>query len=598
MHNIINKSIVSKNTNTDNRVLNTNAEENTLKAFYTIKKWLYNISPTDCPQVTATQRFHISPKTKLSEHYPGNILLVQQFYLDPNANRHAENKRCLLNNVQNNFIDKIILLNERLYSADELGVTSNKIQQIIIKSRLSFKNVFEWTQLNNIDGYIVLANTDIFFDNTIDNIRKSNLHKEKKVFSLLRYEYTNNDLNKCKLFGPRPDSQDSWIWHTNNKLTNKQLNILDIQLGVPGCDNKIIYILNILGFLCYNEPELIRSYHFHSSQIRSYNKDTKKVPEPYYSIFPLLNNEREPSTHHTFNIIHENNSIFNYINNKVNNKEKFIIPRIAGIENELAVGGAIIKQGIDTGQLYNQNQIDALKKLLPTMKNNAGIKITTINSIFKYSHQYLSAFKKCERYFWWEPWGNVVRWIKNSNNFMILNFEQPKFDAVALDIFHSITRQPWTLALKGQRLLIISPFVDSFKKQIANREKIYGIDLFPECSFIFIKPPQTQGDNYSKEFDIELNNFIGEINKIKDNFDIALCSCGGYGNLVCNAIYDMNKSAIYIGGVLQMYFGIYGNRWLTERKDAMRLYLNNYWSRPQQHEKPSGEKKIENGCYW
>ena len=181
---------------------------------------------------------------------------------------------------------------------------------------------------------------------------------------------------------------------------------------------------------------------------------------------------------------------------------------------------------------------------------------------------------------------------------MILNFEQPKFDAVALDIFHSITRQPWTLALKGQRLLIISPFVDSFKKQIANKEKIYGIDLFPECSFIFIKPPQTQGDNYSKEFDIELNNFIGEIIKIKDNFDIALCSCGGYGNLVCNAIYDMDKSAIYVGGVLQMYFGIYGNRWLTERKDAMKLYLNNYWSRPQQHEKPSGEKKIENGCYW
>ena len=62
--------------------MNTNAEENTLKAFSTIKDWLYNTSPTDCPQVTAIQRFHISPKTKLSKHYPGNIILVQQFYLD------------------------------------------------------------------------------------------------------------------------------------------------------------------------------------------------------------------------------------------------------------------------------------------------------------------------------------------------------------------------------------------------------------------------------------------------------------------------------------------------------------------------------------
>ena len=91
---------------------------------------------------------------------------------------------------------------------------------------------------------------------------------------------------------------------------------------------------------------------------------------------------------------------------------------------------------------------------------------------------------------------------------------------------------------------------------------------------------------------------MDEIEKIKDTFDIALCSCGGYGNLVCAELYKLDKSAIYVGGVLQMFFGIYGNRWLTERPDVLRLFMNQHWSRPSETEKPQGHNLIENGCYW
>ena len=79
---------------------------------------------------------------------------------------------------------------------------------------------------------------------------------------------------------------------------------------------------------------------------------------------------------------------------------------------------------------------------------------------------------------------------------------------------------------------------------------------------------------------------------------MALCSCGGYGNPICAFIYNMGKSAIYVGGVLQMYFGIYGQRWLKERKDVIKLYLNEHWSRPKITEKPKSATEIEEGCYW
>ena len=72
----------------------------------------------------------------------------------------------------------------------------------------------------------------------------------------------------------------------------------------------------------------------------------------------------------------------------------------------------------------------------------------------------------------------------------------------------------------------------------------------PDCEFVFIKPPQTHGNNDSRRFPEELADFVENVRNIKDSFDIALCSCGGYGNAICSAIYDMDKSAI----MLEEYF--------------------------------------------
>jgi hypothetical protein len=426
-----------------------------------------------------------------------------------------------------------------------------------------------------------------------------------------------------------PNSQDAWIWHSNMETTSKQRKILDMSLGTPGCDNRIIYLFNLLGFACYNEPYLIKAYHYHESQIRKYDSNTAKAEKPHYCIFPILSaTSVTHDHHHTFDIIRENDNLRRYVARKLICGVPFIIPRIAGIENEVAMRGITALRG-GGGKNSEENLLHNLKKLVPTMKRNAGIKFTGIGSVYKYARMYMAAFHKCEKYFWWEPWGNIGTSIPHSLEFMTANFQKPKFDAMALDIFNNIARVPlpsvpsvpswpsfeapikplkplnapkpptaWTLALKGKRVLIISPFVESFKEKVDNRTEIYGIDLFPDCELSFIKPPQTQGDNPSNEFDVELQRFVNKLQKIKNTFDVALCSCGGYGNLVCSALFDMGKSAIYVGGVLQMYFGVYGERWLKERPDIMRLYMNEHWSRPKEDEKPSGFKRIEDSCYW
>ena len=50
-----------------------------------------------------------------------------------------------------------------------------------------------------------------------------------------------------------------------------------------------------------------------------------------------------------------------------------------------------------------------------------------------------------------------------------------------------------------------------------------------------------------------------DISKI--DFDVALLGCGGYGLPLCNYIrHTLGKSAIYVGGGLQLLFGVMGSR--------------------------------------
>ena len=541
----------------------------------------------------------LSHKTNLGTVNKDNIILITQFYIDKDNKRQKEILETLKYNVNNKNIDKILLFNEKIYNKNEMNLTDNdlnKITQINIGKRLKFGDIFNYIEDNKIKGYIIIANSDIFFDDNLFILFKTNLINEKKIFSLLRFEHNKRGNN---IFGPRGDSQDTWIFHSNYNINKEQSKIFNFELGIPGCDNHIIYLFMILGYKVYNEPYLIKTYHNHETQKRNYNNSTKRITKPWIRLIPVTENKdgfiNRNNNWWRFNIIEENLQLFNYIKNKLNNNKNFIIPRIAGVENNYAQIGMSIINNKNVGN----NEMNYIKNTIGTMKNNAGIKLSDINSIVKYSQLYLQAFNKCDIYFEWDPWGDVYKYIKGSHDFININFKnKERLWAFTLDIFHNIYNNPWTQSLKGKRLLIVSPFKKSFEEKLPVLKEIYGVDLFPDCSFIFIKPPQTQGDCESKEFDNELDDFINEVEKIKDEFDIALCSCGGYGNLVCSRIYDMNKSAIYVGGVLQMYFGVYGSRWMRERGAVLRLFMNKHWSRPKEEEQPDGFKKVEGSCYW
>jgi hypothetical protein len=534
----------------------------------------------------------------------GKIIVFSQYYIDSNEKRAKEISRTLMLQASNESIDTIYLLNERIYTPEEMGFKTPKEKEILNKKivqvehgiRMTFKAVFDYVDLNKLEGHIVICNSDIFFDKSIENIKKLEMSTYKRALCLLRYEYNGEkSLKDCKLFGPRGDSQDTWVIHSKNIPSVSHRKPFEIALGIPGCDNKMTYLLQVCGIECFNQPELVRTFHYHRSQKRNYDASTKRIPAPWVSLIPIVPDESNDLVAHSYNLQYENDNIFNYVSGKLERKEPFIMPRIAGIENNLAYFAMAVTHGLTTEKDFMEKNG---ARLMQIMKNNAGVKLETFQEIKSYSNLYLDAFKRCDTYFDWEPWGNVYPGIRDSHNFVTENFKKDRIWSLALDIFHNIHRKPWTWSLKGKRILIVSAFVESIEKKIDQLPNIYGVDLFPDCSFVFLKPPQTQGRNSSRSFKEELGLFASRIIEIRDTFDVALVSCGGYGNPLMSILHENEISAIYVGGVLQMYFGVYGARWLRERPDIMRLYLNKHWSRPTLMEKPSGHNQVEGSCYW
>lgn len=183
------------------------------------------------------------------------------------------------------------------------------------------------------------------------------------------------------------------------------------------------------------------------------------------------------------------------------------------------------------------------------------------------------------------------------------NFNIKQLHSRVLEPFYIVDKNviPWTHYLKNKKILIIHPFIKSFKKQLNNDFQIFkDKPLFDKNQqFIFYKCYQTIAGNHIHNDWYETFTLMCEDIKNID-FDIALLGCGGYGLPLCHYIKnDLNKSAIYIGGGLQLLFGVFGGRWENSEFWKKIIEENNCkFIKPTEDEICKNSVTIENNCYW
>ncbi len=128
----------------------------------------------------------------------------------------------------------------------------------------------------------------------------------------------------------------------------------------------------------------------------------------------------------------------------------------------------------------------------------------------------------------------------------------------------------WTT---GKKILIISPLAKSLEYQYKNKDFLYHKFKFPDFELLTYNTKITYSNASSDNkntLGTRTNDWISEAEAMSDDiskidFDIALLSCGSYAMFLGDFIKkEMKKKSLYLGGILNMYFNIYGGRFSQE----------------------------------
>jgi hypothetical protein len=159
---------------------------------------------------------------------------------------------------------------------------------------------------------------------------------------------------------------------------------------------------------------------------------------------------------------------------------------------------------------------------------------------------------------------------------------------------------PWSAALKGRKVLVVHPFVESIRKQYAEKRRLLfpSLDVLPDFDLKTLKSVQSIAGSkvdFATWFDA-YRHMCDEMARI--DFDICLIGAGAYGLPLASFAKEMGKQAIHLGGVTQILFGIKGKRWEREYADSTAKLFNEHWVRPLASETPESKNKVDKGCYW
>ena len=107
-------------------------------------------------------------KIKYENNNNSDIVLITQYYHSNNEQRFRENAICLLNNIVNENISKVVLLNEQEYDLEVIfekikSSYRSKVKQTVIEQRMTFLTAFNYANTFLKNKIVIIANLDMFF---------------------------------------------------------------------------------------------------------------------------------------------------------------------------------------------------------------------------------------------------------------------------------------------------------------------------------------------------------------------------------------------------------------------------------------------------
>ncbi|MBZ4023561.1 hypothetical protein CKO11_13950 [Rhodobacter sp. TJ_12] len=198
------------------------------------------------------------------------IHLYTPYYLSDDFERQKELDRCLEKNIAVAEVDRIFLMIDDGHTPP---FTSDKLTVIPINGRPSYADWLDLTARHSTDAISVLANSDIYLDETAALLPQIFDTSPQALAAISRYEIEGDKVS----MHPKPQwSQDVWVIDGRVPVPDAIRRKMEIPLGVPRCDNKIGYVFSVHGYDIFNPCKFVRTFHLHETQLRSYDNHVDK----------------------------------------------------------------------------------------------------------------------------------------------------------------------------------------------------------------------------------------------------------------------------------------------------------------------------------
>jgi hypothetical protein len=200
------------------------------------------------------------------------FILITSLYHESRPSRQHEFITCLEHNIANDLIEKIEIFFDQTNGRNEeiffKNINSKKINITYIAGRPSYQSCIDFANRTYPNRKVIVANGDIFFDETLGKL--SDLYLNKNVIVLSRWNVTSTGdsiLEGLPLY-KNFMTFDASIFNTPISLCSRQ----DISLGSWQSDSAIALLLQSSGYTLLNPCYDVHAYHVHKSQIRDYAK--------------------------------------------------------------------------------------------------------------------------------------------------------------------------------------------------------------------------------------------------------------------------------------------------------------------------------------
>jgi hypothetical protein len=193
-------------------------------------------------------------------------ILYTQYYRCKQPERQVEIDRCLQINLNHPGLHKVVVLRE----ADAPPIPKGSVPSEIIdfNDRLTYSSWMSLAKQEN-DAIALLVNSDIYLSEGAEYL-DAVFNTPNAFMAMSRY----NPIPGTEKFGLNSFphwTQDVWGIRTDANISKSLLYASTFALGIPGCDNRIAYVMWSHGFEVKNPAYFVKTVHEHNELSRPYD---------------------------------------------------------------------------------------------------------------------------------------------------------------------------------------------------------------------------------------------------------------------------------------------------------------------------------------